>query len=83
VKRNIHIISAMSPMNPDFRTFLRNFPSLVNCMTIDFFKEWPREALQGVSKTQLEKNEFLGDQREQVSMVMGLFHKAVETTSTE
>ena len=27
----------------------RQFPSLVNCCTIDWFDEWPREALQSVA----------------------------------
>jgi len=30
------------------------FPSLVNCCTIDWFTEWPEEALLGVGKGQLQ-----------------------------
>lgn len=29
---------------------MRNFPSLVNCTTIDWFSEWPRDALDSVAK---------------------------------
>ena len=53
VKNNIHLIMAMSPLNEKFSTRLRMFPSLVNCCTIDWFTEWPEEALIGVGKGQL------------------------------
>lgn len=48
VKKNIHIILAMSPIGEAFQVRLRMFPSLINCCTIDWFTEWPEEALQGV-----------------------------------
>jgi len=50
VKKNIHVIIAMSPLGTAFTTRLRMFPSLVNCCTIDWFTEWPEEALIGVGK---------------------------------
>jgi dynein heavy chain len=53
VKRNIHIVMCMSPLGEAFATRLRMFPSLVNCSTIDWFSEWPEEALLGVGKGQL------------------------------
>lgn len=64
VKRNIHMIIAMSPMGEIFRSRLRMFPSLVNNCTIDWFSEWPEEALLGVGKGQIllkgvELEEFL------------------------
>jgi dynein heavy chain len=40
----------MSPLGEIFRTRLRKFPSLVNCCTIDWFTEWPEEALLNVAK---------------------------------
>ena len=50
IKRNIHCIIAMSPLGSKFTTRLRMFPSLINCSTIDWFTEWPEEALIGVGK---------------------------------
>lgn len=50
VKRNVHIILAMSPIGEMFMTRLRMFPSLINCCTIDWFTEWPEEALVGVGR---------------------------------
>lgn len=50
VKKNIHMVIAMSPLGSTFTTRLRMFPSLVNNCTIDWFTEWPEEALIGVGK---------------------------------
>jgi len=47
------MIVAMSPLGEVFRARLRQFPSLVNCCTIDWFSEWPEEALLGVGRGQI------------------------------
>lgn len=44
-----------SPIGEIFRARLRQFPSLVNCCTIDWFSAWPKEALRSVAST------FLGE----------------------
>jgi dynein heavy chain len=48
-RTNLHMVIAMSPFGDAFRTRLRMFPSLVNCCTIDWFSEWPEEALRSVA----------------------------------
>lgn len=50
VTNNIHLVIAMSPLSSLFSTRLRMFPSLVNCCTLDWFTEWPEEALIGVGR---------------------------------
>jgi dynein heavy chain len=42
------MVIAMSPLGEVFRERLRKFPSLVNCCTIDWFTNWPAEALLSV-----------------------------------
>ncbi|XP_023368810.1 dynein heavy chain 1, axonemal [Otolemur garnettii] len=49
VRNNIHMVLCMSPIGEVFRARLRQFPSLVNCCTIDWFNEWPAEALESVA----------------------------------
>ncbi|KAM7536598.1 hypothetical protein Aperf_G00000086397 [Anoplocephala perfoliata] len=51
VRNNLHLVISMSPMSSAFRKRLRMFPSLVNCCTIDYFTEWPEEALLSVAKS--------------------------------
>ncbi|XP_073386521.1 uncharacterized protein [Physcomitrium patens] len=48
-RTNLHMVIAMSPFGDAFRTRLRMFPSLVNCCTIDWYSEWPEEALRSVA----------------------------------
>jgi len=38
VKEKLHIIIAFSPIGSSFRNRLRQFPSIVNCCTIDWFQ---------------------------------------------
>ncbi|XP_053147968.1 dynein axonemal heavy chain 6 isoform X2 [Hemicordylus capensis] len=51
VRQKLHIVLCMSPVGDAFRARCRMFPSLVNCCTIDWFVQWPREALLSVSRT--------------------------------
>ncbi|XP_034630816.1 dynein heavy chain 6, axonemal [Trachemys scripta elegans] len=51
VRQKLHIVLCMSPVGEAFRSRCRMFPSLVNCCTIDWFVQWPREALLSVSRT--------------------------------
>jgi dynein heavy chain len=37
VQTHLHIILAFSPIGESFRNYLRMYPGLVNCCTIDFF----------------------------------------------
>lgn len=53
IKKNIHMVIAMSPLGEIFRSRIRRFPSLVTCTTIDWFSEWPEEALLGVGRGQI------------------------------
>lgn len=48
-KRVLHIVLAFSPIGDAFRNRIRNFPSMVNCCTIDWFSQWPTDALESVA----------------------------------
>eukprot|EP01065_Artemidia_motanka_P012700 TRINITY_DN1700_c1_g1_i1.p1 TRINITY_DN1700_c1_g1~~TRINITY_DN1700_c1_g1_i1.p1 ORF type:complete len:1558 (+),score=611.23 TRINITY_DN1700_c1_g1_i1:2-4675(+) len=37
---------------------MRQFPSLANCCTIDWYDPWPKEALKSVAKDTFSKNDF-------------------------
>ncbi|NWV36400.1 DYH1 protein, partial [Grantiella picta] len=66
VRSNIHMVLCMSPIGEVFRARLRQFPSLVNCCTIDWFNEWPAEALQSVALSFLNDIPLLGSGNEDI-----------------
>ena len=79
VKQNIHMVIAMSPLGEVFRTRLRKFPSLVNCCTIDWFTNWPTEALLNVAKGFVADGELNLDRDEEPCIEMfKTIHQSVE-----
>ncbi|XP_063042411.1 dynein axonemal heavy chain 2 [Engraulis encrasicolus] len=54
VRSNLHIVLCMSPVGDPFRNRIRQYPALVNCTTIDWFTEWPRDALLEVAERYLD-----------------------------
>ncbi|CAB4037622.1 dynein heavy chain 6, axonemal-like [Paramuricea clavata] len=82
VRNNLHIVLCMSPVGEAFRTRCRMFPSLVNCCTIDWFTEWPREALFSVARRFFEEIELGGDEvKESISEMCVETHLSVSHTA--
>lgn len=50
IRKYLHIALVFSPIGESFRTNLRSYPSIINCSTIDWFEQWPHEALSRVAK---------------------------------
>ncbi|KAF2355262.1 Dynein heavy chain domain [Trinorchestia longiramus] len=50
VRRNLKVVLCFSPVGSILRVRARQFPALINCTTIDWFHEWPHEALVSVSR---------------------------------
>lgn len=46
-----------SPVGSKLRVHSRKFPAIVNCTAIDWFHEWPRQALESVSLRFLQNTE--------------------------
>jgi dynein heavy chain len=86
VKRNIHLVVCMSPMNTLFSNRLRMFPSLVNCSTIDWFTEWPAQALIGVGVAYLSNHSEelgFGDLLDRVVEALQYAHQTASKLSRE
>nr|XP_043909238.1 dynein axonemal heavy chain 3-like [Solea senegalensis] len=77
VKANLHIVLAMSPIGDAFRNRLRMFPSLINCCTIDWFHEWPTDALEMVAQKFLEDVEMESEIRKEVVEMCKTFQTGV------
>lgn len=45
----LQVALCFSPVGSKLRVRSRKFPAVVNCTAIDWFHEWPQEALESVS----------------------------------
>ena len=69
-RERLHLVLTFSPVGDQFRNRCRQFTSIINCCTIDWYNAGPREALYSVAYRQYEeKEEKLGvqDQLKQIS----------------
>ncbi|XP_069874839.1 dynein axonemal heavy chain 12 isoform X1 [Dipodomys merriami] len=80
-KDNLHIVVAFSPIGDAFRNRLRQFPSLINCCTIDWFQPWPEDALELVAVKFLETLELTEVERREIVPVCKHFHTSVMNLS--
>jgi len=84
VQSNLHVVLAFSPVGSAFTGRLRNFPSLVTCCTIDWFTEWPAEALRGVAQEAFADIEFPNDTiKDGVVKLCRDIHQGVEKASLQ
>jgi dynein heavy chain len=51
-------VLAFSPVGDTFKKRAQRFPALINCVTIDVFHPWPRDALESVAMRFLAEVEF-------------------------
>ncbi len=75
-RRNLHVVLGFSPIGDALRTRVRMFPSLVNCCTIDWFQEWPQDALLWVARRFLNEVEMEAGTRELCVEMVQYFHQS-------
>lgn len=80
-RENLHLIIAFSPIGDAFRNRLRQFPSLINCCTIDWFQPWPEDALEMVANKFLETVELTDHEREEIVPICKHFHTSSRSLS--
>ncbi|KAK2835022.1 hypothetical protein Q5P01_015506 [Channa striata] len=84
VRRQLKVALCFSPVGSKLRVRSRKFPAVVNCTSIDWFHEWPQEALESVSFRFLQEVENIEPQmKESVSKFMAYVHMSVNQTSKE
>ncbi|XP_029097546.1 dynein heavy chain 12, axonemal isoform X13 [Monodon monoceros] len=76
-KDNLHVVVAFSPVGDVFRNCLRQFPSLINCCTIDWFQPWPEDALELVAVKFLETLELTEVERQEIVPICKHFHTSI------
>uniref|UniRef100_A0A336M3T0 CSON009294 protein n=1 Tax=Culicoides sonorensis TaxID=179676 RepID=A0A336M3T0_CULSO len=50
VRESMHIVLVFSPIGDSFKKRIQLYPSLINCCTMDWFTQWPTDALQRVAE---------------------------------
>nr|XP_022345562.1 dynein heavy chain 2, axonemal-like isoform X2 [Crassostrea virginica] len=85
VRANMHIVLCMSPVGEPFRNRIRMYPAFVNCTTIDWFSEWPADALLEVADKYLSEIS-LGSEEEDklkpsLAKMFSVMHKSVSDYS--
>uniref|UniRef100_A0A3Q2SZQ2 Dynein axonemal heavy chain 9 n=1 Tax=Fundulus heteroclitus TaxID=8078 RepID=A0A3Q2SZQ2_FUNHE len=80
VRRQLKVALCFSPVGSKLRVRSRKFPAVVNCTAIDWFHEWPQEALESVSLKFLQDVENV-EVKESVSRFMAYVHTSVNQTS--
>jgi dynein heavy chain, axonemal len=82
VRRMLKTVLCFSPVGSTLRIRARKFPAIVNCAQINWFHEWPQNALESVSKRFLSEVEVLPVTIiDSVSMFMSYVHETVNKMS--
>ncbi|CAH1986862.1 unnamed protein product [Acanthoscelides obtectus] len=82
VRRQLKVVLCFSPVGSTLRVRSRKFPAIINCTQINWFHEWPQEALVSVSLKFLQEVSVLpGDLRDSAARFMAYAHTSVNTMS--
>ncbi|KAL1129229.1 hypothetical protein AAG570_013758 [Ranatra chinensis] len=83
-RRQLKTILCFSPVGSTLRVRARKFPALVNCTSIDWFMDWPQEALESVSARFLNEIDVLPKRLvHPISLVMAFMHMIVNQMSQQ
>ncbi|XP_065549706.1 dynein axonemal heavy chain 17 [Lathamus discolor] len=81
-RRQLKVILCFSPVGSTLRVRARRFPALVNCTAIDWFHEWPEDALMSVSSRFLEETKDIEPEvKVSISKFMAYVHISVKEIS--
>jgi dynein heavy chain, axonemal len=84
IRDKLHIVLCMSPVGDALRIRCRQFPSLINCTTIDWYHSWPESALVSVAERFLGDLELPSDEiRNAVVKMCGFVHRSIEEASVQ
>jgi dynein heavy chain len=77
---NLHIVLAFSPVGDLFRNRCRQFPSITNCCTIDWYNPWPADALHAVAHREYSASQDalgISEHLDQLCLLSVEIHKSV------
>ena len=84
IKKNLHLVLCMFPQSDILRARIRQFPSLVTCCNIDWFPEWPEQALSKVAEFYLKEENFIDPNKiDAVINICVFFHLSIRDLSSQ
>ncbi|XP_039379215.1 dynein heavy chain 11, axonemal isoform X8 [Mauremys reevesii] len=84
MRLQLKIILCFSPVGSTLRVRARKFPAIVNCTAIDWFHEWPQEALHSVSRRFIEETEVIEPHvQDSICLFMAYAHTSVNEMSAK
>lgn len=81
VRKQLKVVLCFSPVGSTLRVRSRKFPAIINCTSINWFHEWPQEALVSVSLNFLRDSDLSHEYRDSVARFMAYVHTSVNATS--
>ncbi|CAF2140297.1 unnamed protein product [Rotaria magnacalcarata] len=82
VRRNLKVVLCFSPVGTTLRVRSRKFPAITNCTSIDWYHEWPEEALISVANRFVSDVDTLKPElKDSVAKFMAFVHKSVNEMS--
>uniref|UniRef100_A0A8C5LC16 Dynein axonemal heavy chain 17 n=1 Tax=Jaculus jaculus TaxID=51337 RepID=A0A8C5LC16_JACJA len=82
VRKQLKVILCFSPVGSVLRVRARKFPAVVNCTAINWFHEWPEDALVSVSARFLQETEGIQPEvKHSISLFMAYVHTTVNEMS--
>ncbi|XP_055848919.1 dynein beta chain, ciliary isoform X2 [Episyrphus balteatus] len=82
VRKQLKVVLCFSPVGSTLRVRARKFPAIINSTFINWFHEWPQEALISVAMNFLQQTEVLPENhRDSVAKFMAYVHTSVNSMS--
>lgn len=82
VRKHLKVVLCFSPVGSTLRIRSRKFPAITNCTSINWFHEWPEEALKSVAKRFLADIDLLSAPLQvSIGEFMAYVHKSVNDMS--
>lgn len=82
-RENLHIVLCMSPSGSTLRIRCRDYPGLVSSTNIDWFFQWPEDALTAVANNFMGNVQLEDDERTKVTEHLVMVHLSVAKFSDD